>query len=250
MNVRKHICRLTVLLTALAVLLCACAKVPGMEEKDGTYTNPKTGITYVEAPWCYRAASYDPENAVARIKNGKIDDNVLYAVNRTVSADRMLTTDDYRLFCAEGVTLPTMQEMQVTQVLIGQTVSITANYAVIKNAAEVKELVDLYCDGPFFGFGQVVWVAMHYERYELRFASEAYDGLYYYLEYYQCTEDVIIQERIDDPEDFDIKYAGASVSTEEWNGEWYVNYNFGSRIIVDRASGRCYPVGDLIDSYL
>ncbi|MBQ9132125.1 MAG: hypothetical protein IJX62_06620 [Clostridia bacterium] len=250
MSLNKSLACLCALMLILSLLLCGCSKVPSMREKDGKYTQPKSGVTYLEAPGCYRASSYVKDRVVAKIENEKIDDNLLYAINDEVSAEKMLTTDDFRLFYAEGTTLPTLQEMAPHQIQLGQSDAITATYAIIKLAEDVNQLVDLYTQGPSFPSSAVVWVIMDYEKYELRFESTQYPGLHYYLEYYSCKQDVIIQEEIADPNDFAIRYDGAQVSVEEWKGVYYATYNFGKGILIDRETGRCYPAGDLVDSYL
>ena len=240
---------LTPLLLALVLLLCSC-NVPGLKEEDGRYTNNKTGVTYLEAPGCYRAASYMPDGAVARIKNKKVDDVVLYAISEKVAANQMLSTEDFRLFYAEGVTLPTLEEMDPTRILIGETQAITAVYSIISNSAEVDAVVDICLNGASFSMGQVLWIAMSYDAYELRFESSKHEGIYYFLEYYDCTEAVEIQVEIDSPVGFESEYPSAEYEIEEYNDRYYVTYRFGKGVIVDRVAGKCYPAGTLIESYL
>ena len=242
--------KLTLLTLALVLLLCSCAKVPGLKEEDGKYTNTKTGITYLEAPACYRASSYMPDRAVARIKNKKVDDVVLYTISDKVATNQMLTTEDFRLFYAEGTTLPTLEEMNPTKIMIGETEAITAIYAIISNAEEVDAVVDLCLNGPSFSMDQVLWVIMSYEVYELRFESATYEGVYYFLEYYDCDGEVEIQVEIDDVASFESAYPFAEYEIEEYDGHFYVTYSFGEGVIVDRVTGRCYPAEDLIDPYL
>jgi hypothetical protein len=111
-------------------------------------------------------------------------------------------------------------------------------------------VVDRYLNGPSFSMGDVLWVVMSYDVYELRFESAGHEGVYYFLEYFDCSEGVEIQVEIESPVGFESAYPYAEYEIEEYDGRYYVTYRFGTGVIVDRESGRCYPAADLIEPHL
>ena len=225
MNNRQHLLRLSSLLLLLLLLLTSCASVPRLEAEGGRYRNNKTGITYLEAPLCYKAASYQQSKAVARISEKKVEDVVLYQINDTLSPERFLTTARFDLFYAEGSTLPTLSEMDPYRVHLGQSDAITVTFSLITEEKDIDALLAAYGDPLSFAESEVYWLLMDYEKYELRFESEEFDGLYYYLDYYHCNDEVVIEEQIDDPESFTHRFAGVEVTVSEYKGAYYAAYH-------------------------
>lgn len=250
MNNRHHLLRLSSLLLLLLLLLTSCASVPKLEAEGGRYRNTKTGITYLEAPLCYKAASYQQSKAVARISEKKVEDVVLYQINDTLSPEHFLTTARFDLFYAEGTTLPTLEEMDPYRVHLGQSDAITVTFSLITEAKDIAALLSLYAGELHFAESEVLWVLMNVEKYELRFESEDFDGLYYYLDYYQCSEEVVIEEPIEDPESFTHRFAGVEVTVSEYKGQYYAAYHFGHGILRDPATGICYPAWNLLSPYV
>lgn len=250
MNNRHHLLRLSSLLLLLLLLLTSCASVPKLEAEGGRYRNTKTGITYLEAPLCYKAASYQQSKAVARISEKKVEDVVLYQINDTLSPEHFLTTARFDLFYAEGTTLPTLAEMDPYRVHLGQSDAITVTFSLITEAKDIAALLSLYAGELHFAESEVLWVLMNVEKYELRFESEDFDGLYYYLDYYQCSEEVVIEEPIEDPESFTHRFAGVEVTVSEYKGQYYAAYHFGHGILRDPATGICYPAWNLLSPYV
>ena len=250
MNNRHHLLRLSSLLLLLLLLLTSCASVPKLEAEGGRYRNTKTGITYLEAPLCYKAASYQQSKAVARISEKKVEDVVLYQINDTLSPEQFLTTARFDLFYAEGTTLPTLAEMDPYRVHLGQSDAITVTFSLITEAKDIAALLSLYAGELHFAESEVLWVLMNVEKYELRFESEDFDGLYYYLDYYQCSEEVVIEEPIEDPESFTHRFAGVEVTVSEYKGQYYAAYHFGHGILRDPATGICYPAWNLLSPYV
>ncbi len=250
MNNRQHLLRLSSLLLLLLLLLTSCASVPRLEAEGGRYRNNKTGITYLEAPLCYKAASYQQSKAVARISEKKVEDVVLYQINDTLSPERFLTTARFDLFYAEGSTLPTLSEMDPYRVHLGQSDAITVTFSLITEKKDIDALLAAYGDPLSFAESEVYWLLMDYEKYELRFESEEFDGLYYYLDYYHCNDEVVIEEQIDDPESFTHRFADVEVTVSEYKGAYYAAYHFGHGILRDPATGICYPTWNLLSPYV
>lgn len=250
-RLRPSLRPLALLLVGLLLLsLGACSSVPKLETGDGRYHNAATGVTYLQAPPCYRAASYKQDAAIAKIAESKVDDVILYQINESLSPDALLATDRFDLFYAEGTTLPTLAEMAPHRVHVGLSDAITVTFSMITNASEIAELVSLYGGALSFSESEVIWLLLDKTSYELRFESKAYDGIYYYLDYYHCSEEVLIEELVEDMDSFTPRFSGVEVTFSDYNGATYAAYHFGYGILRDPATGLCYPVWDLIAPYV
>jgi hypothetical protein len=161
----------------------------------------------------------------------------------------MITTAHCEVFCAVGTTMPTLAQMAPTKIHVCRTVELTYQLAVIENAAEIAALVDTYENTR--GFKKSIEMdGMTVERYDLKFESATYPGIYYCLTYWRFPEDVLIYELIEDFDNFEILYPNATVTTEAYEDEKYAVYNFGKNIIYNRTTGLCYPAGEIIENYL
>jgi hypothetical protein len=72
-------------------------------------------------------------------------------------------------------------------------------------------------------------------------------------------DDVKIYVPIQSESDFEILYPGVEVTTEVYNytdkngeaqTELLAVYNFGTHLLYDRWTGRCYPIDDVIEKAL
>lgn len=245
----KNLCfRILPLLLVALLLLTSCAKLPALKYDGEKYTNPKTGISYLPAPTCYQAASLDEDAEIARVVQKGVDDIVLYAVGG-VNTTKLLTDSTYTLYHAEDYALPTLAQMKPHTAYITQTIELSWAVAEITNAEEIGALITAL-DGQKGFPAQEIDVTLSKEGYDLKFASNSYDGIYYCVTYWQFEEDVLIYEEIEDANDFTVTYPGVAVYTEEYKGDLYAVYNFGSGILYDRITKLCYPAGDAVSRYL
>ncbi|MBQ1230504.1 MAG: hypothetical protein II369_06180 [Clostridia bacterium] len=242
--------RLSSLLLSLLLLLCACADVPKMKVEEERYYNSQSGIAYLEAPLCYKASSYLKSGAVAKISEKKMDDVILYQISEGVPSEMMLSTENFDLFYAEGVTLPTLSQMKPHRVHLGQSDAVTVTFSLITDEKDIAALLAAY-QGPIsFSESEVYWVLMDYEKHELRFESEQYPGIYYYLDYYHCSEEIVVEDLIKDPTNFERRFQGVEVTVSEYKGAYYAAYHFGYGVLRDPETGICYPAADIVGPYL
>ena len=251
----KLIFRTLSLLLCCVLLLASCSKLTTLKFEDEQYKDTKNNVTYLQAPLCYEAVKL-VDGGVARVKRSVGEDLVLYAVD---GADRkeMLANEQYELFYAEGVTLPKLWEMNVSEVYICQTKLISAQIASVNKAEDVAALIALYQSGAAFPKAKVS-MEQSTGHYYLKFVSKDYPAIYYCLEYLEFEEEVLVYERIKDTSSFTPKYTGVEVTYEDHeyveNGETYVEhlavYHFGTGILYDRAAGVCYPSNGIFDAYM
>ncbi len=253
----KQIARIALcLLLAGTALLTSCSRVPTMKYKDGVFTNPRTHIAYLQAPAYYEAVARSSES-VARIDGEKVDDLLLYPISG-MAQNEWLCGEDYSVFYAEGIKLPALWEMGTTSLLICKTDEQTASLAEIGSLLTIEELVETYRNGVFFDYEEMD----HSEemvRYDLKFVSSTYKGLQYDLTYWSMEEDALIYVPIEDENNFEVLYPGVEVTTETYeytdkNGETKTEllavYNFGTHLLYDRWTGKCYPIDDVIEKAL
>lgn len=250
MKKTKSVLRLSLLALSLLLILSACSGVPKMKIEEGRYLNSKTGITYLEAPLCYKASSYKKNGAVAKIAEKKLDDILLYQINDEIPSELMLSTENFDLFYAEGSTLPTLSQMKPYRVHLGQSDAVTVTFSMITDAEDIAALLAAYQGPVSFAESDVYWILMDYEKHELRFESEQYPGIYYYLDYYHCLEEIIIEDVVDDPNSFEPRFKGVEVTVSEYKGLYYAAYHFGYGVLRDPETGICYPAGDIVGPYI
>lgn len=244
---KKRFVTLLSLLACASLLLASCAKLPKMEYENGVYTNAKTGIRYTAAPAYYEAIALEGEEAVARVMQK--DNELLMYQMKGVAPEKMLASANYEVFCAVGTKLPELGEMDVERVLVCQTAGKTYELATLSSERDIAELVGAYCN--FAGFdANEIDVGLQKERYDLKFSSKTVPGVYYCLTYWEFADEVLVYEVIDDFESFEKTYPDVEVTTEEYKGEKYAVYHFGTNILYNRATGLCYPAGDIVAKYL
>lgn len=253
----KQIVRLALcLLLVGAALLTSCSRVPTMKYEDGAFTHPRTHVTYLQAPAYYEAVARGTES-VAKIDGDKLDDLLLYPITG-MEQSQWLCGEDYSVFYAEGVSLPALWEMQATSLLICQTDEKTTALSEITSLQTIEELVEIYRNGVCFDYTELD-SAENMVRYDLKFVSSAYTGLQYDLTYWSLEEDALVSVPIQNAENFEVLYPGVEVTTEcyeyvDRNGdvqtELLAVYNFGTHLLYDRWTGKCYPIDDVIERAL
>lgn len=251
----KSILRSLSLLMCCVLLFSACSNLNTFKFEDEQYKDTKNNITYLQAPLYYEAVKLI-DGGVARVKRSVGEDLVLYAVE---GADRkeMLANDQYELYYAEGVTLPKVWDMNVSEIYICQTKLISAQIASVNKAEDVAALIELYKNGTSFSKTKVS-MEQAKGHYYLKFVSKDYPSIYYCLEYLEFEEEVLVYETIKDPSSFVPKYAGVEVTYEQneyvVGGESGVEelavYHFGKGILYDRAAGVCYSASAILDAYM
>ena len=245
--------RLVLLLLCATLFLTACNKPTAldMDVKSGSFTNTKTGVTYLRAPTCYEAISVLKDRKVARVQYKGMDDLTLYEVEFSTS-EQIISSEEGELFYAQGMVLPTVWEMQPERIYVGQVGgSLDFAVALIEKADDIEALIEIYRDAVPFSEKDMLDNTLIRTRYDLRFYSQHYPSFYYCITYWQFSEDVLVYEVIDSIEGFVPTYTTAlNITFEEDGDELCAVYNFGKGILYDRDAKACYAVGDIIYSYL
>lgn len=244
---KKNSIRILSLCLCLISLLCACSKAPDMKYENGAYIHPLHGTAYTYAPEYYEAISYEKDSVVANLHQA--GDLPVYQITG-ISEKKMLCTEYYDVLCADGVTLPALlKDFKPNKLLVCKTIELTAALATVTSKAEIDAIAALFQNGNGFPISELD-SGIGKERYDLKFESADYAGVYYSFTYWKFEEPVLVYEVISDPNDFEISYSGVEVSTEEYKGEYYAVYHFGTEIMYDRANELCYYAGDMISEYL
>lgn len=247
---------LPLLLCAL-MLLCSCTKkAPEMTYRDGVFSVNGLSVQYEAAPVYYEAKAYVQDRPIARLEQGEMDDLIFYEISG-VAPEKMISSANYELFCAVGTELPKLWEMSATVAHICQTTGATYSLATVEGEKALASLIDPYQNAPAFPAKEID-VGLSKTKYDIKFESPLYPGIYYCLTYWQFEKDVLIYQVIENVNSFETLYADVEVTTEEYryteNGEekveYYAVYNFGRYILHNRADGSCRAIGATIANAL
>lgn len=255
---KKTIFRVLLPLLCLCMLLTACGKTVKLDYDSfhGSYHDSKHNVTYLRAEDYYEAVGLREDQPYARIPSKKMDDMVLYQIEGA-DPTSMLANQYFELFYAKGVELPTLDRMDVTKVYVGSVIEgavMDLTVATITDAADISALIALYTGGVCFPEAEKFEDGTIVSEFNLRFASAKYPAFYYRLSYHHYAKDVLVYEVIESAENFVPTYQGVEVTIDESYaekyGEIYAIYNFGTNILYDQVTGKCYPVGDTIVKHI
>ncbi len=177
--------KILALFALLSVLLCSAScrlgiKTLSYDKQAYIYTEKSSGVSYLTAPLCYEAVSIAGEYAVW--DSGRAD-VVFYGIGDKEPLE-WLTVEDKTVFYADSLTLPSLDDMQVSEAIVCAEGEYTVAIAKITEGAELENLKSLWlrgdaCDCP---------LKQTENKYRLKFASEKYDWLYYSLSYIEDGE--------------------------------------------------------------
>jgi len=240
----KRLVKIALPILCILLLLTACGG-KGLHYENGYYTDSKSGISYEHAPAYYEAIDYLKDQKIGDlVKGGKVTAYTISGVDPT----KMICTQYHEVLCAKGTKLPELHELQVTAALISKTMNLSAEYATITDANELKYLVDA-CSGEYFS-GLEIDSTIRRDKYELKFEASNLTGVRYCLTYWRFDSDVLIYEDIDSPDHFTPTYSvDYTVHTYD-NGAYYVAYNFGREILYNRATDKAYAINQTLAKYL
>lgn len=243
-----HIALLCVTLV-LSCLLSACQPPALKKEENGGFRNPKTDICYYPAEPNYRAKPFG-EDAYARIKLENGGEDILLHEIEGVDPEQYLVASFYTVYYAEGAELPALYDLPCTRIGIYDT-QVSSNDGNVTDEQEIAALKDLYKNGVFTSLTNLAAYLEIYQVsadwYDLQFmGSGKYSGIYYQLKYLVSSEDVIITEWVEDPDNFTDFYPGIPYETV-WetypDGDYLMaKYNFGKELLVDDTTGKCYKI--------
>ena len=176
------------LLILLAAVLCtlslASCKTTLKPGENGLYDD-KNKISYSHASTVYEATALVKE--YGKLALSSKESYVLYTIPGADPTE-ILATEDYNIVYAEGVTMPTLVEMEPAILRIcvdSETVREVAN---ITDGAAVISLVQAFTNGENIAYP----AASPLRSYTVRFESTKYPGFFYTLTYVEYAEDVEI----------------------------------------------------------
>jgi hypothetical protein len=244
---KKLLSRTLPLLLCAITLLTSCAKAPKMTYADGVFTVDGMGVRFEAAPAYYEAKAYAESRPVARLEQGDMDDLIFYEIDG-ISPEKMISSANHELFCAAGTKLPELWEMSAVRAYVCQTASVTYSLATVEGDKALASLIDPYQNGVSF-LAKEIEAGLSMTKYDLKFESPLYPGIYYCLTYWQFNRDVLIYQDIEDPNAFTALYPGVEVTVkpyEKAEDGYYAEYNFGKYILHNRTTGKCWPIGDTV----
>lgn len=180
---RKQIIR------ALALMLCCVMLVGGMtscrlhkvafDAEGNQYVDGRTDIRYTDAPGCYEPVAIGKE--YAKIYYNRKASVTLHEVGGMDPA-QWLCEEGKTVFYAEGVKLPTLNEMAPEKVHLCIEEAATMVLSTITDAEDIAALIDVWQNGE-----EVTYTGLEPNvNLRVKFESQTYPGLYYsliYLEY-------------------------------------------------------------------
>lgn len=243
------------LLLVLGLLLTSCASLPWLEPEGKGFIHSESGIRYVYAPTGYMAVSTE-DTPVAKTQGELLETVELYPV-KGFSAEQFLVSSEGTLLCAEGISLPSFEELDVASIGIYR-INDGVAIALASEKKVIDDVLTAYRDGAWVS-RNLIPSSNAVTTYELRFAADGeYEGLCYVLRYLSFEKDVLIYESIENEEGFVSSYAGVPVRvaeftvTDEATGETVTElcaeYNFGKTLLLDPYRGICCMAGDALAS--
>ena len=180
---KKNLIRTAALLMSVLMLTaslssCRLHKV-SFDAQNNRYIDTRTSISYTDAPGCYEPVAIGKE--YAKISYGRKATVTLHEVGNMDPA-QWLCEEGKSVFYAEGVILPTLNEMAPEKVHLCIEEAITMVLTTVTDAADIAALIDAWQNGE-----EVTYTGLEPTvNLRVKFESEKYPGIYYsliYLEY-------------------------------------------------------------------
>lgn len=175
--------KIIAVLAVAVMLLTSCNMGLVKIERDTStpyYTNAVTGVNYTYAPSCYEAVAVG--NKYAKWRNPST--TVIFYDMEGADPELWMTEEGKTVFYAEQVTLPELDEMEISQVLVCVEGTSTMSLAAITKELHVDELIDTWMNGE-----EVEYSGMTPERnYRVKFVSEKYPWMFFNLIYVEYSD--------------------------------------------------------------
>ena len=180
---KKNLIRIAALLLSALMLTsslssCRLHKV-SFDAEHNQYVDGRTSIRYTDAPGCYEPVAIGKE--YAKIYYNRKASVTLHEMGDMDPA-QWLCEEGKTVFYAEGVTLPTLNEMAPEKVHLCIEEAVTMVVTTVTDTADIAALIDVWQNGE-----EVTYTGLEPTlNLRIKFESSAYPGLYYsliYLEY-------------------------------------------------------------------
>lgn len=156
-----------------------------MRSSGADIRDPKSGIVYAVAPFCYQPVTILKGDVYAKYSDGKTERN-LYKIKNVDPSVMITTAEDglYDIYYNTENSLPTLKEFEVSGALICK-VEILAGAMGKLEQADAEKAVQLVCDGESGDYpSNVNTDSIQY----LYFKSQKYEYMYYYVTYFETKD--------------------------------------------------------------
>ena len=222
----------------LCVLLVSCADAR-FASSGNVLVDNKTNIEYNVAPGCYEPVSLGKE--VAKVDKGSYE-KIYYQIGE-LSINEWLTDNSYNVFYADGVKLPTFEEMMFNRILVCEEYDQLVCINDITDSSLVSALIDGYNNGTPSKYMEF----KADEVLKLKFRSAIYPYLQYSLTYYEYTDGCFFEDTTDDIENYKYltndEFVDITVDPND-DGTYTVRYDYGKYFIRNEADGTFVKVGE------
>jgi hypothetical protein len=187
----KLFSKITAFLLLLLLALVSCSGSVKLEYEEGQLVNKNKKLAYSPAPLNYEPVAIGEEYAVyGKTKTPLYEIIGLDPKEWLTEANTGTTTT---IFYGDGVTLPTLREIDPDEIYVCLNGAVTFAQSTIKNKEAIDKLIDVFESGE-----QIDWPLTGAVRiYELKFHStENWDRLYYNLTFGEFPEGMFLYDRL------------------------------------------------------
>lgn len=213
---------LAMVLTALTFTSCG----KSLEYKDGYYYCPQNGVSYQVVSFEYEPVAIGKEYATLEEGLSVIK---LYEI-QNADPEKWLASDDGTLFCAADEKIPTMEEMEVDNILVCYESVATISLARITDADDIAAIIDNFSNGDVVEYP----IGDEQEDFlKIKMSSAKYPWLYYSLAYVEFVMDVYEYDYPETLENYEYRAVDKSVGIDVY-GEFECRYAVSSKSEEDK----------------
>lgn len=209
--IKRILCLLCLCLALLTLAACGVTIHEGVGEGDAM--DKSSGTVWYHASTCYEAVSLEKKLGKLVVGDRSLE---LYKLP-DMDAEKWVATEDKNILYAEGVTLPTLSEMNPNELIIYLDTSTEQRLKTVDKEETLTAIITAYTEGE----STIYPAKTPSATYRVRFASETYPGLYYVLTYVEYSSDYVVDDT-----------------------------NYGKYFLYDRFDQKFVPVGDEIRTAL
>lgn len=212
MKLLKRILSFSCLMLAMT-LLASCGVTIHEGIGEGDAMDKSNDTVWYHASTCYEAVALEKKQGKLVVGNHDLE---LYKLP-DMDPDKWLATEDENVLYAEGVKLPTLSEMAPEKMIIYLDSATEQQLKTLEDADVLASMIEAYTTNE----STIYPAKTPFATYRIRFASEAYPGLYYVLTYVEYGSDYVVND-----------------------------VNYGKYFFYDRFDQKFVPVGDEIHKAL
>ena len=235
----KHPFRPLLLALAVLALLASCSRTASFSIESGNYRNNKTGAVYLPVSDNYRSTGYFKDALLGTYRSPSGNVTSFYRVE---GLDGVLTDEDYRLYVAEGASLPTFDALDLASADLCMSDAITVSLRTF-DANDAERFRNAVLNGVSFSYAKVNQKLLA-DRYDLVFFAKNL-SLTYRLIYQESKSELLIYEPLTGNGEIPDLYPGIHAEKTVVNGEEIAVFHFGTQFLYDRSAKTCYPIEKL-----